>query len=142
MIGFWPHTPEFRKSIFPTSKHVFFSGFCHSNGEKKERKEDEELDLGLLYILILGTSTNSLGKIISYHSAFAFRSSARVLVAGLLRQGHVHPKTLIEMWITCLDRVAANSEKGRGFKWAVRVGQRLHLRFGQSRAVCVVFFYD
>jgi len=48
---------------------------------------------------------------------------------------HIHPKTLIEMWITCLDRVSANSEKGRGSEWAVRVGQRLQSRFGQSGAV-------
>ena len=45
-----------------------------------------------------------------------------------------HPKTLIEMWTTCLDRVSANSEKGRGSEWAVRVGQRLPSRFGQSGA--------
>jgi len=48
---------------------------------------------------------------------------------------HFHPKTLIEMWITCLDRVSANSEKGRGSEWAVRVGQRLQSRFGQSGSV-------
>jgi len=48
--------------------------------------------------------------------------------------GHFHPKTLIEMWITCLDPVSANSEKGRGSEWAVRVGQRLPSRFGQSGA--------
>ena len=41
-------------------------------------------------------------------------------------------RTLIEMWITCLNRVSANSGKGRGSRWAVRVGQRLHSRFGQS----------
>jgi len=46
----------------------------------------------------------------------------------------VHPKTLIEMWITCLDRVSANSEKERGSEWAVRVGQRLQSRFEQSGA--------
>jgi len=46
----------------------------------------------------------------------------------------IHPKTLIEMWIICLDRVSANSEKGRGSEWAVRVGQRLQSRFGQSGA--------
>ena len=45
-----------------------------------------------------------------------------------------HPKTLIEMWITCLDPVSANSEKGRGSEWAVRVGQRLPSRFVQSGA--------
>jgi len=47
---------------------------------------------------------------------------------------HLHPKTLIEIWITCLDPVSANSEKGRGSEWAVRVGQRLPSRFGQSGA--------
>ena len=46
-----------------------------------------------------------------------------------------YPQTLIEMWITCLDQVSANSEKGRGIEWAVRVGQRLQSRFGQSGAV-------
>jgi len=38
------------------------------------------------------------------------------------------------MWITCLDPVSPNSEKGRGSDWAVRVGQRLPWRFGQSGA--------
>jgi len=38
------------------------------------------------------------------------------------------------MWITCLDPVSANSEKGRGSEWAGRVEQRLPSRFGQSRA--------
>jgi len=47
---------------------------------------------------------------------------------------HIHPKTLIAMWIICLDPVSANSEKGRGSEWAVRVGQRLPSRFGQSGA--------
>jgi len=44
----------------------------------------------------------------------------------------VHPKTLIEMWIICLDPVSANSEKCIGSQCAVRVGQRLPSRFGQS----------
>jgi len=48
---------------------------------------------------------------------------------------HVHPKPLIEMWITCLDPVSANSEKNRGSELAVRVGQRLQSRFGQNGAV-------
>ena len=38
------------------------------------------------------------------------------------------------MWITCLDPVSANSEKGRGSEWAVRVGHRLQSRFGKSGA--------
>jgi len=46
----------------------------------------------------------------------------------------VHPKTLIELWITCLDPVSANSEKCIDSQWAVRVGQRLQSRFGQSGA--------
>jgi len=36
------------------------------------------------------------------------------------------------MWIICLDPVLANSEKGRGSEWAVRVGQTLPSRFVQS----------
>jgi len=44
----------------------------------------------------------------------------------------LHPKTLIEVWIICLDPVSANSEKCIGSQWAVRVGQRLPSRFGQS----------
>ena len=36
---------------------------------------------------------NSLGKIISYRLAFAFRSSARALAAGLPRQDHVYKTT-------------------------------------------------
>jgi len=51
------------------------------------------------------------------------------------RPDYFHPKTLVEMWITCLDRVSANSEKGRGAEWAVSVGQRLQSRCGQSGAV-------
>jgi len=47
---------------------------------------------------------------------------------------HIHPKTLIEMWITCLDPVSADSEKCIGSQWAVRVGQRLQSRFGKSGA--------
>jgi len=40
------------------------------------------------------------------------------------------------MWINCLDRVSANSEKGRGSKWdVIRVGQRFQSRFGQNRTV-------
>ena len=40
------------------------------------------------------------------------------------------------MWIICLqlDPVSANSEKGSGSEWAVRVGQRVPSRFGQSGA--------
>jgi len=37
------------------------------------------------------------------------------------------------MWIVYLNPVSANSEKGSGFEWALRVGQRVPSRFGQSR---------
>jgi len=53
---------------------------------------------------------------------------------NLKTERDLHPKTLIKMWITCLDPVSANSEKGRGSEWAVSVGQRLPSRFGQSGA--------
>ena len=42
-----------------------------------------------LHFDIRNTSANSLGKIISNRSAFAFRSSARALAEGLPRQDHV-----------------------------------------------------
>ena len=43
-----------------------------------------------------------------------------------------HPKTVIEMWITCLDRVSANAAKGRGREREERMGERLQWRFGKS----------
>ena len=61
--------------------------------------------------------------------------SKRLLLYGetvLLRSHEIHPKTLFEMWITCLDWVSANSEEGRGSEWAVRVGQRLQSRLGRA----------
>jgi len=45
---------------------------------------------------------------------------------------HVHPKTLIEIWLTCLDRVSANSKNCMVFQWAVKVRQGLYSRVGQS----------
>ena len=53
---------------------------------------------------------------------------------------HVHPKTLIEMWITYLDPVSDNSEKCIGSQWVVRVGQRLQSGFGKSRAESWVWY--
>jgi len=65
-------------------------------------------------------------------------TNAAALDVSVISHTHPHPKTLIEMqhesmWIICLDPVSANSEKGRGSEWAVRVGQRL-TRFGQRGA--------
>ena len=58
----------------------------------------------------------------------------RAVLREMTCKDKVHPKTLIEMWITCLDPVSANSEKCIGSQWAVRVGQRLQSRFGKSGA--------
>jgi len=46
-----------------------------------------------------------------------------LLLWFLLKNSHynIHPKTL--MWITCLDPVSANSEKGRDSEWAVGWGK-------------------
>ena len=60
-------------------------------------------------------------------------TNAAALDVCVISHTHPHPQTLIEMWIICLDPVSANSEKGRGSEWAVRVGQRL-TRFGQRGA--------
>jgi len=43
----------------------------------------------------------------------------------------------MEMWIICLDRLSANSEKGRGSEWAVRVGQHSLFLAGAARSVLV-----
>ena len=56
-------------------------------------KKCTDLDLSLLYILILGTYSEFTGKIISLRSAFAFRSPARALAAGLPRQDQVYKFT-------------------------------------------------
>jgi len=44
-------------------------------------------------IFVVETKRFVSRKIISYRSAFAFRSSARALAAGLPRQGHVYKTT-------------------------------------------------
>jgi len=58
--------------------------------------------------------------------------SVWLFISRTLGQLQSHPKTLIEMSIICLDPVSANSAKGRGSEWTVRMGQRLPSRFGQS----------
>ena len=45
---------------------------------------------------------------------------ASFVFSSISVQSHFHPKNLIEMWITCLDQVSANSEKVRGSGWAVK----------------------
>jgi len=52
---------------------------------------------------------------------FGPKSIVPTITVSEAQSQRVHPKTLIEMWIICLDPVSANSEKGRGSEWAVRV---------------------
>ena len=48
------NVPSSKNSIFPTSKHVFFLGFCHRAVvlQTQVPKLGTDLDLSLLYILI------------------------------------------------------------------------------------------
>jgi len=46
----------------------------------------------------------------------------------------IHPKTLVRYGLLAWTRVSANSEKGIGSQWAVRVGQRLKSTFRKSGA--------
>ena len=52
--------------------------------------------------------------------------SVKYLRAGtaemFFRNWYTHPKTLIEMWIICLDPVWANSKKDSEWAEVVRVG--------------------
>ena len=67
-------------------------GFCHGDAvlQTQVLKLCTDLDPSLLYILVLEHIANSLEKIISYRSAFAFSSPARALAAGLPRQDHAY----------------------------------------------------
>jgi len=49
---------------------------------------------------------------------------------------HTHPKTLMRYGLIAWTRVSANSETRKGVtsEWAVRLGQRLQLKFGKSGA--------
>ena len=46
---------------------------------------------------------------------------------------HIHPKTLIEMWITCLDWVSANSEKGVGCKGGAEIAVEIRAERSSPR---------
>jgi len=83
------------KSDFLCVKTRCFFGFCHCAVvlQTQVPKLCTDLDLGLLYILILGTYSKFAQKKIPYRSAFAFHSSARALAAGLPCQGHVYKTT-------------------------------------------------
>ena len=81
---------------------------------------------------LVTTQKDNRGALFKRAPIFLYGSFCKRDIA--IHRSSLHPKTLIEMWITCLDPVSANSEKGRGSEWAVNVGQRLPSRFGQSRA--------
>ena len=53
----WTTAAQRQNPIFPMSKDVFFLGFCHCAAvvQTQVPKLCTDLDLGLLYILILGT---------------------------------------------------------------------------------------
>jgi len=70
-------------------------GVCHCAAvlQTQVPKLCTDLDLGLLYICREEHVANSPAKIISYRSAFAFRSPARAQATGLPRQDHVYKST-------------------------------------------------
>jgi len=94
----WRSAAQWQNPIFCVETR-FPPGFCHCAADLQTQvpKSCTDLDLGLLYILILGTCSkfvaNLLGKIISKRSAFAFRSPAQALAAGLPGQDHVYKTT-------------------------------------------------
>jgi len=77
-------------SDFFWKRNTFFPGSRHCAAPVSQKCSD--LDLNNLYILVLGIA-NSLGKMIFCRPAFAFRSPARALAAGLPRQNHVYRTT-------------------------------------------------
>ena len=91
----WRTASQWQNPIFPTSKHVFFSGFCHCAADLQTQvpKLYTALDLGLLYILILGTYSKFALENNFLSFDVAFRSSARAQAAGLPHQGHVYKTT-------------------------------------------------
>ena len=61
---------------------------------------------------------------------------ASFVFSSISVQSHFHPKNLIEMWITCLDQVSADSKKVRGSGWAVTPSTQSNLF---PKLIC--FFY-
>ena len=76
-------------------RNTFFSGSRHCAAVlfSQVPKKCTDLNLSLLYILTCGTYSKFAWKNNFLHSSFAFRSPARVLAAGLLRQDHVYKTT-------------------------------------------------
>jgi len=80
-------------SDFFCGRNTFFFGSRHCAAVffSQVPKKCTDLDLSLLYILILGTYSKFTRKI--NFLAFAFRSPARALAAGLPRQDYVYSTT-------------------------------------------------
>ena len=91
----WRTAAQWHILIFPASKHVFFPEVATALWFSKRKSRS----CVQTWISVSSTfwywehMAISLWKIISYHSAFAFRSSARALAAALPRQGHVYRTT-------------------------------------------------
>jgi len=83
--------------IFPLLKHVFFPGsrHCASDLQTQVPMLCTDLNISLLYILILGTYGTFARKKYFLALSVCFQSPARALAAGLPRQDHVY-KTTIE----------------------------------------------
>ena len=82
---------DFRKKMcFACRKNRHLTLRSGSLFAKLEPKLCTNLDLSLFYMILILGIANSLGKRISQSSAFAFRSPARALAAGLPRQDHVY----------------------------------------------------
>jgi len=86
---------QWQNSIFLASKYVFFLGFCHCAAVlfSQVPKLCTDLDLDLLYILILETYSKFAREKKFLALGVAFRSPARALAAGLPRQDHVYSTT-------------------------------------------------
>ena len=83
------------KSDFSCVETRFFPGSRHCAAvlQTQVPKLCTDLDLSLFYILVLGTYSKFARNKISQRLAFAFRSPARALATGLLRQDHVYSTT-------------------------------------------------
>ena len=80
--------------IFFASKHVFFPEVATASVlQTQVPKLCADLDLSLLYILKLGTYSKFAWNNNFLASAFAFRSPARALAAGLSHQDHPYQTT-------------------------------------------------
>ena len=90
----WRTAAQWQNPIFPTSKLVFFLGFCHRAAvlQTQVQKLCTALDLGLLYILILGTYSKFARKN-NFQALGVCIPHDRALAAGLPRHDHVNSTT-------------------------------------------------